>query len=80
MQEQIGDNAVNRNIIESQEGAQQDESARQPSGLPDLDDNDDNPVGDDNQGRVIDGYTSPTDYGNRPFALTAETKLEYGIK
>ena len=80
MQEQIGDNAVNRNIIESQEGEQQDESARQPSGLPDLDDNDDNPVGDDNQGRVIDGYTSPTDYGNRPFAMTAETKLEYGIK
>jgi hypothetical protein len=79
MQEQIGDNAVNRNIVESQEGEQQDESARQISELPDLDDNDDNPVGDDNQGRVIDGYTSPSDYGNRPFAMTAETKLEYEV-
>jgi hypothetical protein len=79
MQYQVGDNAVNRNITESQEGEQQEGSARQISGLPDLDDNDDNPIGDTTDDRVIDGYTSPSQYGNKPFAMTALNKLEFEV-
>ena len=79
MQYQVGDNAVNRNITESQEGEMQVGSARQISGLPDLDDNDDNPIGDTTDDRVIDGYTSPSQYGNKPFAMTALNKLEFEI-
>ena len=79
MQYQVGDNAVNRNITESQEGEMQVGSARQISGLPDLDDNDDNPIGDTTDDRVIDGYTSPSQYGNKPFAMTALNKLEFEV-
>lgn len=78
-QEQIGDNAINKAIIDSQTG---DDAANERviSELPDLNPDEDQPYGEDTPGRVIDGVSGPADWGNKPFAFSSEVNnIDYEI-
>jgi hypothetical protein len=76
-QEQIGDNAVSVAIEESQTGGAENE--RQVTGLPDLEPDLDQPIGETIPSRSLIGVGSPYERGNKPFAMSAIDKLDYEI-